>query len=381
MSLSPLECFKATVEHKKHEGFLFYAGFTTHLENRLKEEHGLKPEASLREYFGMYDPQDVGLRPAPGISKSDFSSYFEDVDIPSQAFINSLGVLEIPGSMYHFTQYISPLRNVQRLEDIELFPFPDISGCTNSHMANEVEAIHKRGQVAFCSVGHMYEDAWQIRGYEQFLMDMIMQPEWCEFILDKLKERNLITAQVAARAGVDFILTGDDVANQNTLMFATEQWRQFMKERWAEVYSAVRKIKPDIQIWYHSDGNIEKIIPDLIETGVTILNPVQPECLDPLMVKRKYGDKLVLDGTIGTQTTMPFGTPDEVGKVVRERIQTLGSDGALILSPTHILEPEVPLKNIAAFVETVKEFGTSPPNPQKIPLHPPLLKGDRGGLF
>ena len=357
MSLSQLECFKATVEHKKHEGFLFYADCTPHLDNRVREEHGLTPEANLREYFGMYNPEDIRIRPAPNASKPDFSPYFEDLDIPDNAFINDLGVLEIPGSMYHYTQYVSPLRNAQTFEDITSFPFPCVTEHIDSHMASKVEATHKQGRVASCGVGHIYEDAWQIRGYEQFLMDIIVQPEWCEFILDKIKERNLITSQAAARAGVDIIITGDDVANQNTLMFGIERWRSFMKVRWAEVYSAVRKIKPDIQIWYHSDGNIEEIIPDLIEIGVTILNPVQPECLDPLIVKRKYGDKLVIDGTIGTQTTMPFGSPDDVRNVVRERVQSLGSDGALILSPTHILQPEVPLENIRAFVETAKEFG------------------------
>jgi len=124
-----------------------------------------------------------------------------------------------------------------------------------------------------------------------------------------------------------------------------------MKPRWASIYAAAKEINPDIQIWYHSDGNITEIIPELIEIGVTILNPVQPECLDPLMVKQKYGDKLVIDGTIGTQTTMPFGSPDDIRKTVVQRIETLGTDGALILSPTHTLEPEVPLENIRAFIE------------------------------
>ena len=189
-------------------------------------------------------------------------------------------------------------------------------------------------------------------------MDMVARPEWCEFILEKMKQRNMAKACAAARAGVDYIITGDDIANQRAMTFALDQWRKLMKPRWAEVYSAVKAIKPDIQKWYHSDGDIMDVIPELIEIGVTILNPVQPECLDPVRVKKKYGDKIVLDGTIGTQTTMPFGTPDKVRRVVKERIETLGYDGALILSPTHVLEPEVPIENIEAFVETVKEYGT-----------------------
>jgi uroporphyrinogen decarboxylase len=117
----------------------------------------------------------------------------------------------------------------------------------------------------------------------------------------------------------------------------------------------VRSINPDIQIWYHSDGNITDIIPELIDIGVTILNPLQPECLDIHKLKQEYGKHLVFDGTVGTQTTMPFGTPDEVRRVIRERKEKLGQDGALILSPTHVLEPEVPIENILAFVEACRE--------------------------
>jgi uroporphyrinogen decarboxylase len=110
-------------------------------------------------------------------------------------------------------------------------------------------------------------------------------------------------------------------------------------------------------VWYHSDGNIAEIIPELIEIGVDVLNPVQPECVDVLEVKRRYGDRLVLDGTIGTQTVMPFGTPEDVRACVRGRVETLAGDGALILAPTHTLEPEVPTENVLAFAEACREYG------------------------
>jgi len=140
-------------------------------------------------------------------------------------------------------------------------------------------------------------------------------------------------------------------------MFSIAHWREFIKVKWAEVYLAAKSIKPDIQIWYHSDGNIIEIIPELIEIGVTILNPLQPECIDLLKVKRTWGRYLVLDGTIGTQATMPFGTPEDVSGCVRKRIEELGQDGALILSPTHVLEPEVPIANINAFIDACREYG------------------------
>ncbi len=116
-----------------------------------------------------------------------------------------------------------------------------------------------------------------------------------------------------------------------------------MKPRWARVIAAARAIKPDMHVWYHSDGNIWDILDDLIEIGITILNPVQPECMNPLEIRKRCGKRLAFDGCVGTQTTFPFGTPAEMRRVVRELVETLdGKNGGLMLSPTHVLEPEVP---------------------------------------
>ena len=357
MAVTQLECFRATIAHEPHEGFLYHAGFTPDLGRRMLERLGLGEDGDVAAPLGLYTPVGTTLRPPEDVKRPDFWGYYEDLEVPEGAYLDEAGVLHVPGSLYHFTHYVSPLRNATRREDIESFPYPSVEGFTDDHMADDVRAAHARSRPAQCLIGHMYETSWQIRGYAEFLTDMIERPEWCEHILDRLTERNLAIAQAGARAGCDILYTGDDVANQNALMFSPEQWRRFMKARWAKVYAAARAIKPDIEIWYHSDGNIEAIIPELIEIGVTILNPVQPECMDLVRIKQKWGDRLVLDGTIGTQSTMPWGTPDEVKRVVRERVRTLGGDGALMLAPTHVLEPEVPIENVLAFVEAAGEFG------------------------
>ena len=275
--MTQLERFCATMAHEKHDDWLYYASFTPDLERRVRERFELGPKDSIAARFGMYAPVNVGLRPPENLVKPDFWKYYEDVDVPEGATLDGFGVLLLPGSMYHFVRKVSPLRNAERFEDIEAFPYPNVDGFTDDHMAEQVEKAHAAGLVTGCWIGHMYEVSWQIRDYESFLVDMVTRPEWTAYILDRLTERNIAHAKAAARAGVDFLRTGDDVANQNALMFSPDQWRTFMKPRWAKVYAAARAIKPDIEIWYHSDGNIEAIIPELIEIGVTILNPVQPE--------------------------------------------------------------------------------------------------------
>ena len=356
--MTQLELLRETVSHVPIDEFLYHARFTPQADRNIRDYLSLSDDASIATELGMYDPVDLQLKEPDDWMEPDFSRYYAEVDRTEGSYIDGIGTLHVPGSMYHFTRYISPLRNARKLDEIEAFLYPDISRFTDDHLEAAVTAAHDAGRVATHWVTHIYEDAWQIRGYEQFLMDMHQNPEICEYILDRLTERNLKSSEAVARAGVDVLVTADDVANQNSLMFSIEHWRKFVKERWAKVYEAVRAINPDIQIWYHSDGNIESIIPELIEIGVTILNPVQPECIDPRMVKEKYGDKLVLDGTIGTQTTMPFGSVDDVRACVVDRIDTLGKDGGLILSPTHTIEPEVPAENVVAFVEAVKSMNS-----------------------
>ena len=108
-----------------------------------------------------------------------------------------------------------------------------------------------------------------------------------------------------------------------------------------------------MKVAYHSDGNIEKIIPDLIEIGLDVLNPVQPRCMDPATLKRQYGEKLSFWGAIDEQHTLPFGTAEEVRAEVLKRLETVGLDGGLILAPTHHAQLDTPLKNFWAMVNAV----------------------------
>jgi uroporphyrinogen decarboxylase len=141
------------------------------------------------------------------------------------------------------------------------------------------------------------------------------------------------------------------------MLMSPSTWRRWLKPRLARIIATARAVNPDIIVRYHSDGNPGAIIPELIEIGVDVLNPVQPECLDPAEVKRRFGDSLAFWGAMGTQTTMPFGSPEEVARVVRERIETIGAGGGLVLAPTHVLQPDVSWENILAFFDAIDRYG------------------------
>jgi len=357
--MTQLELFKKTISHEYTGKFLFHCGFIAETFKKFRERYDLPENISFAEHFGTYEPWGVHLKPPTThtLPEHNFTRYFKDMEIPPGAFINGLGVLEVPGSVFHFTRYISPLRNATSVEECRDFPFPDCYGWTDDGMSERVEAAHKNGKVAVMWVGGQYEPAWQIRGYEEFLMDMIAEPAIPHFILGRLHDQELRRFIAAAKAGVDVIHTGDDVATQRALIMHPDLWRRFIKPLQKELNDVAHAINPDVKILYHSDGDISEIIPELIDIGVDILNPLQPECMDLKWIKREFGKHLIFDGTIGTQSTMPFGTPDDVRRAVAESKKLYGYDGALMIAPSHILEPEVPPENVMAFLEECAKEG------------------------
>jgi uroporphyrinogen-III decarboxylase len=123
----------------------------------------------------------------------------------------------------------------------------------------------------------------------------------------------------------------------------------------AEFISSLKALNPDLKVAYHSDGCIYPIIPDLIEIGLDILNPIQPQSMDPEKLKREYGENLCFWGSIDIQHTLPFGTPEDVRREVKDRLETLGKGGGLIIGPTHHVQLDTPMENFWALVNTVRE--------------------------
>ena len=330
-----------------------YANYTEGMASTMRQHLG----QDIEDYFAQDRQLELTMRAPDGFEFPDYSVYHPDHTDGEDGFsIDENGCGHLCHGFHHFTEYVSPLRNATRFEELEQYPVVDNSDWVDDELRRDVEATHARGEFAAGWVGHMYENAWQVRGYEPFLMDLLTQREWAELLLDRFCDNNRRSAVAAARAGCDLLRTGDDVANQNTMMFQPDLWREVMKPRWAGVYAAAREIKPDIRIWYHSDGNVWEVLDDLVEIGVTILNPVQPECMDALAIRKRYGKRLAFDGCVGTQTTFPFGTPADMKRRVHELVDTLdGLNGGLCLSPTHVLEPEVPPENVVAFFEACDE--------------------------
>lgn len=308
------------------------------------------------EYFGVEaDWRGVGF----GASKEKIDHRPYHRDLPDNASLNGWGTAFIVGSNSAYDHFVAPMTYAKEVKELQDYPLPDYTpSYCHEHLEDAVKSIHNDEYAAFAGMQcTIFEVAWQIRGFNELMMDFFDNPGMAECILDRITEIRCFMARRYAEAGTDILSLGDDVGMEHGLMMSPDLWYKWLGSRLAKVIKAARDAKPDIIIHYHSDGYIEPIIPKLIEIGMNVLNPVQPECMDPAKLKRLYGDQLAFWGTIGLQHTMPFGTPDDVRKEVKERIETVGKDGGLVIAPTHVLAPEVPIENITALVEAVKEYG------------------------
>jgi uroporphyrinogen decarboxylase len=202
------------------------------------------------------------------------------------------------------------------------------------------------------TVTTIFETAWALRGLEQMMLDMVMDPDLADHILDIPFHYHLTAAKKLVEMGVDMIWTGDDVGAQDKMMISPRMWRKYLKPRMAVFISEVKEINPDVLVAYHTDGNVAPIIPELIDIGLDVLNPIQPACMDPAVIKKQFGEQLSFWGTIDEQKTLPFGKPEDVAAEVRLRLETVGRDGGFILAPTHHVQLDTPLANFWAMVDT-----------------------------
>jgi uroporphyrinogen decarboxylase len=203
------------------------------------------------------------------------------------------------------------------------------------------------------TVTTIFETAWALRGLPQLMMDFVSDPDLAHRILEIPYQYHLAAARRLVRMGVDMIWIGDDVGSQYGMMISPVHWRTFLKPRMALFIAELKALDPDVKVAYHCDGDLRSIIPELIEIGLDVLNPIQPACMDPSEIKRMYGDRLCFWGSLDEQRTLPFGTPQHVRQEVLTRLQTIGRGGGLILAPTHHVQMDTPMDNFRAMVDTI----------------------------
>jgi len=318
----------------------------------------LVEEAILREFM-------IDLRPVMGKGPSQSKGGFH----PDGIFVDEWGVTfrRPPGGLY-YDIIASPLREAT-LKDLEFYPFPDpLDPGRVAGVGEEAKELHQNTNYSVVGTPggpvNIFELSWYLRGLDQLLMDLIADKPFAHALLRKVTD--LQKAKYGAflkRCGkyLDIVRIGDDMGTQQQPFFSPALYREMIKPYHQEYFSFIKE-HTDASLMLHSCGNVYPLIPDLIDAGIDILNPVQVSARDmePLRLKQEFGDRLAFSGGIDTQHVLPYGTQEEVEEEVRQRIRELGPGGGYMIASVHNIQPDVPPENVVAMFRAGAQYGQYP---------------------
>ena len=202
--------------------------------------------------------------------------------------------------------------------------------------------------------GSHFEKAYFARGIENFLADFGQDYGFVKRFLTSIVDKNMVMLEnILHCPGIDGVLLGSDWGSQQGLLFSPTMWDDLIRPGEQREYDLIHAYGKDV--WVHSCGKIDVLIPRLIEMGVDVLNPLQPECMDVPAIKRDHGDKLAFWGGISTQQVLPFGTADEVRAEARSFKAMMRQGGGYIFAPAQDIQKDVPLENVLALLEVARE--------------------------
>lgn len=270
-------------------------------------------------------------------------------------FEDEWGVIRRVGRDRKYVEWISgPLVDADD-PDACYIPAPEqLAG--DPELPRRIAALKAADHWVSAGVAQPYKTAWELRGMENLLADYLLNPGFVDRLFDRICALYGEILARATAAGVDQINIGGDIAMQDRVIMGPGAFRRIDKPHLAAMIARCKAINPDVHVHIHSDGNLWSIMDDLIEIGFDIIDPIQPECMEPAQVKRQYGDRIVLHGCGSLQRTLPFGSVDEVRQEVVDLIRTCGYDGGLVLRVSNAIGFDCPVENVAAWFETARDY-------------------------
>ena len=252
-----------------------------------------------------------------------------------------------------------PLAEVHSVEGLKGFPFPDIARSgADKGLEERVRRLKEDGYTVLGQMSQtILETAYNMRGMPQLMTDFFERPRYVAFLFEKIAEQRRFQARRFAEAGVDILRIGDDIASQQGLIVSPALYKAWIKPHHASIIAEARRVRPDIPVKYHSDGNLMALLPDLVEIGVTIINPVQPECINLAEVKRAFGKDLTLWGCMPVQSIFPHGSREDIQRHLEFLMTHIAVDGGLVLKFTNFLITERSLENLRVFFEVFCDIG------------------------
>lgn len=336
----------------------------------------------LKEEFGLTDPVQQLATPSEAVlrrfrvdTRYVFAKAAADYDgtihrnvRDGQTWYDLTDEFGIVWSMPEGGRYMDishhPLANAS-LEDLDEYPWPDGADPSRFEGLRERAIAASHGGIyAVCTGigGVIYEHGWYLRGLERWLMDLIENPRFCEAVLDRMLQYWLdFYTGFLGQAGdvVDVVMVGDDLAGQHGPLFAPHIYREIVRPRQRSLVTRIKGLT-DAKVWYHTCGDCFEYIPDLLDNGVDILNPVQIGAgnMDAAMLKSKFGDRVVFwGGGIDSQHVLPFADAETVRQHVMRNVSVFKPGGGYVFNNVHNIQAGVPPANIVAMYEAAYEAG------------------------
>ena len=285
---------------------------------------------------------------------------------PGTPYFNSWDVGSVEGDLGTWFPAIHPLAETHSIEDIESYPWPDMDDPTRvAHVKAEARRLARENKYAILATPWLLfplERAYAMQRMDRFMRNLGKCPDFTRALLTKIAELcKALMGHFLGEIGedIDMIKIGDDLGMQNSLLMSPKMYRDIVKPIHADYISFI-KSRTKAKVFFHTDGDVFPLIPDFIEIGVDILNPIQTSAgkmsnLEEL--KKQFGKNLIFCGAVDTHRILPFGTPDEVRAEVKRVIEILGQGGGYMLSSVHTIMSDVPPENILAMVDAAVEFG------------------------
>jgi uroporphyrinogen decarboxylase len=276
-----------------------------------------------------------------------------------------IGQTEIEPGVWFPGHY--PLKDATTIEEIEAY-----DGCPDMDDPYRVEAaaetarkLHTENQYGVLATPWLmfpFERAFGLQGMDTFLMNLAMYPDFSQAIMRKnldLIKQHMGNFLSAVNGYIDMIKIGDDLGSQDRLMISPKMYRKMLKPLHADLIAFIKE-RTSAKVFFHTDGDVFDLVPDFIEIGVDILNPIQTSAgkmSDLEGLKKNFGKDLVFCGAVDTQHVLPSGTPEEVRQEVKRVIEILGDGGGFMVASVHTIMHEVPPENVLAMADAVEEFG------------------------
>jgi uroporphyrinogen decarboxylase len=274
-----------------------------------------------------------------------------------------------PRGQAHYEFFRGSFEGHPTLGDLRAFPWPDDPDEPRRFMGTREMArqLYEETDYAVMAAipGGFVTWSQFLRGFQGWFMDLVADPKFAEALMDRVLVFLLgIIDKLLDEVGpyIQIITFGDDLAMQNGLMMSMPTFRKLIKPRLGRVFDFIRS-RCDAKLWFHTDGAVIPLIPDLIDLGIDILDPIQVTAKgmdDTRHLKEEFGDDLVFWGGIDTQQLLPFGTPDQVRAGVRRRILDMARGGGYVLNSVHNIQGDVSPENIIAMFDEAHAFGTYP---------------------